>query len=276
MTSGRTRPSTKTSTTTTTSPTPPPCARQSLDLNISLLFWFMALLFFTWAEITKSALRWVWLAPAALSLGIVAAYLLSGLIGRAGFWLGHEPPPTAEPEKTDFFKNTVIVMLTLISVFAALVTFLQNHASLRSSDLAAAKLVQRRQRHRLVFPRRPGRRPRHRRRSSATKTISSAPCGPTPRPAPCAWAARPTWPPTTTWMPSAGAGRRRGDRQRPAAGRLGQDVDRYRETCRATPMWKKSASTPCWTSRARGATRPMATWPCCPRCRWRCSSPACR
>ena len=40
------------------------------------------------------------------------------------------------PEKPNYFKNGVIVMLTLISVFAALVTFLQNYASLRSSDLA--------------------------------------------------------------------------------------------------------------------------------------------
>jgi tetratricopeptide (TPR) repeat protein len=38
--------------------------------------------------------------------------------------------------RPDYFKNTVIVIMTLISVFAALVTFLQNHASLRSSDLA--------------------------------------------------------------------------------------------------------------------------------------------
>ncbi len=45
---------------------------------------------------------------------------------------------SAEPEieKTDVFKNSVIVMLTLVSVFAALVTFLQNYAGLRSSDLA--------------------------------------------------------------------------------------------------------------------------------------------
>ena len=40
---------------------------------------------------------------------------------------------SAEPEteKTDVFKNSVIVMLTLVSVFAALVTFLQNYAGLR-------------------------------------------------------------------------------------------------------------------------------------------------
>ncbi len=41
-----------------------------------------------------------------------------------------------ETEKTDVFKNTVIVMLTLVSVFAALVTFLQNHAGLQSANLA--------------------------------------------------------------------------------------------------------------------------------------------
>lgn len=44
-----------------------------------------------------------------------------------------EAPASARP---NVFRNTVIVMLTLISVFASLVTFLQNHASLRSSDLA--------------------------------------------------------------------------------------------------------------------------------------------
>src|SRR5579859_2453534 len=37
--------------------------------------------------------------------------------------------------KTDYFKNGVIVLLTFVSVFAASVTFLQNYASLRSSDL---------------------------------------------------------------------------------------------------------------------------------------------
>jgi hypothetical protein len=54
--------------------------QQSLSLGISLLVWFIALLFLTWAEITKSALRWVWLvAGILLSLGILAAYLFSGL-----------------------------------------------------------------------------------------------------------------------------------------------------------------------------------------------------
>ncbi len=41
-----------------------------------------------------------------------------------------------EPKKPDHFKSGVIVLLTFVSVFAASVTFLQNYASLRSSDLA--------------------------------------------------------------------------------------------------------------------------------------------
>src|ERR1700716_2362713 len=47
-----------------------------------------------------------------------------------------KPPETEKPEKRDYFKTGVIVLLTLVSVFAASVTFLQNYASLRSSDLA--------------------------------------------------------------------------------------------------------------------------------------------
>jgi tetratricopeptide (TPR) repeat protein len=41
-----------------------------------------------------------------------------------------------KPARPDFFKTGVIVLLTFVSVFAASVTFLQNYASLRSSDLA--------------------------------------------------------------------------------------------------------------------------------------------
>jgi hypothetical protein len=59
--------------------------QQSLSLGISLLVWFVALLFLTWAEITKSVLRWVWLvAGILLSLGILAAYLFSSLAGLMG------------------------------------------------------------------------------------------------------------------------------------------------------------------------------------------------
>ena len=53
---------------------------QSLTLGLSLLAWFVALMFLTWAEITKSALRWMWLIAAVLlSLGLVAAYVVSDL-----------------------------------------------------------------------------------------------------------------------------------------------------------------------------------------------------
>src|SRR5713226_5027947 len=43
---------------------------------------------------------------------------------------------TQEREKPNYFKNGVIVLLTILIVFAALTTLLQNFASLRSSDLA--------------------------------------------------------------------------------------------------------------------------------------------
>jgi hypothetical protein len=53
---------------------------QSLTLGISLLAWFIALMFLTWAEVSKSALRWVWLAAGMLlGLGLVAAYLFSSV-----------------------------------------------------------------------------------------------------------------------------------------------------------------------------------------------------
>jgi hypothetical protein len=59
--------------------------QQSLALNISLLFWFVALLFFTWAELTRSWLRWIWLGAGVLvSLGILAAYALGGLSAALG------------------------------------------------------------------------------------------------------------------------------------------------------------------------------------------------
>lgn len=57
----------------------------SLALNISVLFWFVALLLFTWAEITRSALRWLWLGSGVLvSLAILAAYVLTGLSAALG------------------------------------------------------------------------------------------------------------------------------------------------------------------------------------------------
>jgi hypothetical protein len=57
----------------------------SLGLNASLLVWFVSLLFLTWAEITRSALRWVWLAAGLLlALGILATYALTGMLSALG------------------------------------------------------------------------------------------------------------------------------------------------------------------------------------------------
>jgi hypothetical protein len=59
--------------------------REGLALNISLLFWFIALLFLTWAELTRSWLRWVWLgAGVMVSLGILAAYIVGGMFAAFG------------------------------------------------------------------------------------------------------------------------------------------------------------------------------------------------
>lgn len=45
------------------------------------------------------------------------------------------PAPAAKkPEKPDVFKNSVIILLTLVSIFAAIITFLQNYASLLSEN----------------------------------------------------------------------------------------------------------------------------------------------
>jgi hypothetical protein len=58
---------------------------QSVALSFSLVVWFVALMFLTWAEITKSGLRWLWLALGVLlSLGITAAYLLSSVLHVMG------------------------------------------------------------------------------------------------------------------------------------------------------------------------------------------------
>lgn len=51
--------------------------RDSLALNASLLVWFLSLTFLTWAQISKSGLRYLWLLIGVLAaLGIVAAYAL--------------------------------------------------------------------------------------------------------------------------------------------------------------------------------------------------------
>ncbi len=58
---------------------------EGLYLGASLFVWFLALMFLTWAEITKSGLRWVWLIVGILiALGITAAYLGSGIISALG------------------------------------------------------------------------------------------------------------------------------------------------------------------------------------------------
>jgi tetratricopeptide (TPR) repeat protein len=45
-----------------------------------------------------------------------------------------ETPAAKKPEKADVFKNSVIVLLTLVSIFAAIITFLQNYASLLAEN----------------------------------------------------------------------------------------------------------------------------------------------
>ncbi len=58
---------------------------QSLTLGVSLLAWFISLMFLTWATITKSALRWVWLIAGVLvALGLTAVYLISGAAQMLG------------------------------------------------------------------------------------------------------------------------------------------------------------------------------------------------
>jgi len=58
---------------------------QALYLGATLFVWFLSLTFLTWAEITKSALRWVWLVAGLLvALALVAAYTFSGMINALG------------------------------------------------------------------------------------------------------------------------------------------------------------------------------------------------
>jgi hypothetical protein len=58
---------------------------ESLGLNLSLLFWFVSLLFLTWAELTRSWLRWVWLGAGLLvAFAILVIYLLTGLSAALG------------------------------------------------------------------------------------------------------------------------------------------------------------------------------------------------
>jgi len=58
---------------------------EGLYLGASLFVWFLSLMFVTWAEITKSAVRWLWLAAGVLiALGIVVVYVGSSVITAMG------------------------------------------------------------------------------------------------------------------------------------------------------------------------------------------------
>jgi hypothetical protein len=51
---------------------------QSLTLGVTLLAWFISLAFLTWATVSKSRLRWLWLGAGVLfALALAGAYLLS-------------------------------------------------------------------------------------------------------------------------------------------------------------------------------------------------------
>jgi len=55
---------------------------QALLMSASMIVLFIAVMFLTWAQITRGPLRWVWLGAGLLiSVGIGIAYLLSSLMG---------------------------------------------------------------------------------------------------------------------------------------------------------------------------------------------------
>jgi len=55
---------------------------QALLMSASMIVLFISVMFLTWAQITHSMLRWIWLgAGLLLALGIGAAYLLNSLFG---------------------------------------------------------------------------------------------------------------------------------------------------------------------------------------------------
>jgi len=58
---------------------------QALAMNLSLIVLFVSVLFLTWAQITRSALRWLWLAAGVLvALGVGVGYLAAGMAGMLG------------------------------------------------------------------------------------------------------------------------------------------------------------------------------------------------
>lgn len=57
----------------------------ALTTAASVIVLFVSILFLTWAQISRSALKWVWLlAGLLISLGIVALYLLASVWGMFG------------------------------------------------------------------------------------------------------------------------------------------------------------------------------------------------
>jgi hypothetical protein len=58
---------------------------QSLTLGVTLLAWFISLMFLTWATVTKSRLRWLWLGGGALiAIGLIGAYGISTMVHLMG------------------------------------------------------------------------------------------------------------------------------------------------------------------------------------------------
>jgi hypothetical protein len=58
---------------------------EALTLGASLFVWFISLAFLTWAEITKTALRWVWLVAGLLvALAVAGIYAVTGMINALG------------------------------------------------------------------------------------------------------------------------------------------------------------------------------------------------
>jgi hypothetical protein len=55
--------------------------QQALGLSVSIIVLFVSVMFLTWAQITRSLLRWVWLAAGLLvALGVGGVYLVSWIL----------------------------------------------------------------------------------------------------------------------------------------------------------------------------------------------------
>ncbi|MGH2523116.1 MAG: hypothetical protein ACRDH2_11485 [Anaerolineales bacterium] len=58
---------------------------QALELSTGLIVLFISVMFLTWAQLTRSVLRWVWLAAGVLvALGAGAGFLLLSILNRLG------------------------------------------------------------------------------------------------------------------------------------------------------------------------------------------------